>query len=73
MELPAHCLQTITPLSSSPGEDPAIQVGAETALRNLDHRVTPLRVGPVMTEWNKARNNGRRLKAGVTIENVSDD
>jgi hypothetical protein len=31
------------------GLDPAIQVDASASRRNLDHRVTLLRSGPVMT------------------------
>jgi hypothetical protein len=31
------------------GLDPAIQIHIERTLANLDHRVSPLRVGPVMT------------------------
>jgi hypothetical protein len=35
--------------TSWPDEDPAIQVCIRAAHRNLDHRVSTLRVGPVMT------------------------
>jgi hypothetical protein len=38
---------------SWPGEDPAIQFGFGAALPNLDHRVSMLRIGPVMTEKNQ--------------------
>ena len=36
--------------TSWPDEDPAIQVCIGAPRLDLDHRVSPLRVGPVMTE-----------------------
>jgi hypothetical protein len=44
-----------SPLPSWPDEDPAIQICIGVAHRGLDHRVSTLRVGPVMTEKNQAR------------------
>jgi hypothetical protein len=47
---------------SWPGEDPAIQFRFSAALRDLDHRVSTLRVGPVMTEKNQfGPKNGIKL------------
>jgi hypothetical protein len=40
---------------SWPDEDPAIQVRFKAAHPNLDHRVSTLRVGPVMTEKEAVR------------------
>jgi hypothetical protein len=48
--------------ASWPGEDPAIQFRFSAALRDLDHRVSTLRVGPVMTEKNQfGLKNGIKL------------
>jgi hypothetical protein len=41
----------ISPFPSSPGEDPAIQFCFGAAHPHLDHRVSTLRVGPVMMGW----------------------
>jgi hypothetical protein len=45
---------------SWPDEDPAIQICFRAADLDLDHRVSPLRGGPVMTEKNQAS-----LKNGI--------
>src|SRR4029450_2527207 len=42
------------PSTSWPDEDPAIQFCFRAARRNLDHRVSTLCVGPVMTEKTSA-------------------
>jgi hypothetical protein len=42
-----------------PGEDPAIQVDHRAARRHLDHRVSLLRSGPVMT-IEKSRGENKR-------------
>jgi hypothetical protein len=44
------------PLSVIAGLDPAIQVCDRAARRNLDHRVSPLRVGSVMTVQRSVEN-----------------
>jgi hypothetical protein len=43
-----------SPFPSWADEDPAIQICFRAADLDLDHRVSPLRGGPVMTEKNQA-------------------
>jgi hypothetical protein len=47
--------------TSLPGEDPAIQVDHRATQRDLDHRVSLLRSGPVMT----TEKNHREIKKGA--------
>jgi hypothetical protein len=47
------------------GLDPAIQICFRAAHRNLDHRVSTLRVGPVMTEKNQSE-----AKSGIKLRTI---